>query len=102
MRRGAGSRSLFAVLGQHLIMSINLCKQGYSADRFPDIRAAQQGLLRLRQQDPDDWSLDDDAYQALCIALCVFEEQLLRAPTAQVIQARSEMLTLLSKTRQAA
>jgi hypothetical protein len=90
------------VLGQHLIIAINLCKRGCRSDRFPDIRAAQQGLLRLRQQAPDDWSLDDEAYQALCIALCVFEEQLLLAPTAQVIQARSEMLALLDTTRQAA
>jgi hypothetical protein len=90
------------VLGQHLIMAINLCKQGYRTDRFPDIRAAQQGLLRLRQQDPDDWSLDDEAYQALCIALGVFEEQLLQAPTLQVALARTEMLALLNSTRRAA
>jgi hypothetical protein len=102
MRRGNGSRSLFAVLGQHLIMAINLCKQGYRTDRFPDIRAAQQGLLRLRQQAPDDWSLDEEAYHALRIALCVFEEQLLQAPTAQVVQARSDMLMLLNTTRRAA
>jgi hypothetical protein len=104
LHRGVGSNSLFAVLGQHLIMSINLCKQGYHVERFTIVREAQQGLLRLRKQvdETTDWTPDEDTYRALCNALGVLEDQLTQAPMDQFVRARALMLRLLETTRQAA
>lgn len=103
LRRGAGSRGLFSILGQHLILAINLCKYGYKVECFPAIRAAQQGLLDMRKQpEPDDWTLSDETYRALCDALRVLGEQLVQAPTAQVTHARNEMMSLLETVRRAA
>jgi hypothetical protein len=103
MRRGAGSSPLFSTLATHLILAINLCKQGFRVDRFPAIRLAQQGLLAMRRrQEPQDWTLEENTYRAICEALVVLEEQLRVAPAAQVNQARNAMLHLLDTVRKAA
>ena len=104
LRRGAGSTSVFSILAQHLILSINLCKQGYRVERFPDIRAAQQGLLRMRRQadEANSWALDEDGYHATCRALEVLKEQLSLASSAQVDTARKALVNLLETARRAA
>lgn len=103
MRRGAGSSPLFSTLATHLIMSINLCKQGFCVNRFPVIRVAQQGLLAMRsREEPQDWTLGETTYDAICEALVVLDEQMRVAPAAQVNQARNAMLLLLENVRKAA
>jgi hypothetical protein len=103
MRRSAGSSPLFSTLATHLIMAINLCKQGFRVDRFTTIRLAQQGLLAMRRrEEPQDWTLEENTYRAICEALGVLDEQLRIAPAAQVNQARNAMLSLLDTVRKAA
>jgi hypothetical protein len=104
IRRGVGTNALFSILGQHMLLAQNLCRQGYQTARFEVVRSAQRALLVLRQraETSSSWELDDVGYKALCAGLNVLAEQLKTAPTDEIVAARNDMLHLIARTRRAA
>ena len=100
--RGKGSPGVVTILGQHLIISEQLCRAGFEAARLGPIRQGHAALVRIDGQAKEDgsWSAEGRDYEALRDALQVYDRQLSCAPAAEIRMAHTAMSNMLNSRRQ--
>jgi hypothetical protein len=99
LAQGKGSRGLFAILGQQLVVSENLCAAGYAKESLRTVREAHAALVRVEwdARANDEWHAKGDDYVALRAAVAVLEAQLLMAPRLEILAAELAMTRTLMR-----
>jgi hypothetical protein len=90
-RRRHGSRNLFTILAQHLIVAEELCRLGHQPDAMADIEAAEGAMVNIDATEKAEgaWLIHDTDYVTLCLALEIFAEQLSTAPIGDIVKAQA-------------
>ncbi|TCG06701.1 hypothetical protein BZM27_24440 [Paraburkholderia steynii] len=96
--RGRGSSGAVTMLGQHLIISEQLCLAGFERAQLGPVRQAHAALVRIdgHAKVGDTWIAEGQDYEALRNALQVYERQLRIAPPTEVRIAQTVMVTMLT------
>jgi hypothetical protein len=84
--RGKGSSGVVMMLGQHLIISEQLCLAGFERTQLGPVRQAHAALVRIdgHAKVGGAWVAVEQDYEALRNALQVYERQLRIAPPMEV------------------
>lgn len=100
--RGRGSSGVVTILGQHLIISRQLCLAGFEQAQLARVRQGHAALVRIDGQAKAGgaWIADGQDYEALRNALQVYERQLCVAPPAEVQIAQATMASMLAARKQ--
>ena len=100
--RGKGSSGVVTMLGQHLIMSEQLCLAGFEQAQLAPVRQGHAALVRIdgHAKAGGAWIAEGQDYEALRHALQVYERQLRVAPSMQVRTAQTVMVNNLTALKQ--
>ncbi|WP_126223336.1 hypothetical protein [Burkholderia ambifaria] len=100
--RGKGSSGIITILGQHLIISEQLCRAGFEPAQLGPIRQGHAALVRIDGQAKEDgsWIAAGNDYEALRDALQVYDRQLSNAPATEIRMAHTAMSEMLNSRRQ--
>lgn len=100
--RGKGSSGIVTILGQHLIISEQLCRAGFEHAQLGPIRQGHAALVRIDGQAKEDgsWIAEGLEYEALRDALQVYDRQLRLAPATEIRMAHAAMTEMLNSRRQ--
>jgi len=100
--RGKGSSGVVTILGQHLIISEQLCRAGFERTQLGPIRQGHAALVRIDGQAKEggSWRAEGQDYEALRDALQVYDRQLSSAAAAEIRMAQSAMSEMLNSRRQ--
>ena len=98
LHRGKGSFGVVAILGQHLIVSEQLCQAGFEQAQLGAIRLGHAALVCIDSQAEESgvWIADGKEYEALRNALLVYDRQLRVAPSANVRIAQARTVSKLT------
>lgn len=102
LHRGKGSRGVFAVLGQQLVICERLCIEGYLAHELRTVRHAHAAMINsdVDARSSGQWILSGTDYEAVCAALDVFGRQLDIAPRPLVAKAMVESAMIVAPRRE--
>lgn len=100
--RGRGSSGVVTILGQHLILSEQLCLAGFEQAQLARVRQGHAALVRIDGQAKAGgaWIAEGQDYETLRHALQVYERQLCVAPPAEVRIAQATMASMLAARKQ--
>ncbi|RQR65435.1 hypothetical protein DIE18_03000 [Burkholderia sp. Bp9125] len=100
--RGKGTSGVVTILGQHLIISEQLCRAGFERAQLGPIRQGHAALVRIDGQAKENgsWRAEGQNYEALRDALLVYDRQLSNAPATEVRMAHTAMSAMLDSRRQ--
>lgn len=100
--RGKGTSGVVTILGQHLIISEQLCRAGFEQAQLGPVRQGHAALVRIDGQAKEDgtWVAAGPDYEALRDALQVYDRQLRMAPATDIRMAHTAMANMLNSRRQ--
>lgn len=94
MFHGKGTQALFASLGQQMITCDELCTAGFVKEARKVVLEAHAALVRSDwdARSSDVWALAGEDYEAVRLAMAVYELQMRITPQADLLQAELRMM----------
>jgi hypothetical protein len=98
-KRGHGSRDLFMTLGRHFLVSEELCRLGLEQPELDYVESAHAAMVQLdaNEHAAGGWTIDEDAYLRLRVALSILDTQLSAASLEMIARAEARMVEGLMK-----
>ncbi|MEX3983986.1 hypothetical protein AB4Y45_33915 [Paraburkholderia sp. EG287A] len=99
LHRGKGTKGLFITFGQQLVIAERLCVAGYEKDQLRALREAHAALVRVDwdARPSNEWKAAGEDYEALRVALQVYEAQLRVVPRSEVRIAQMAMMAMIGR-----
>jgi hypothetical protein len=86
-------------LGRHFLVSEELCRLGLAAQELDYVESAHAAMVQLdaNEHATDGWTIGDDDYLRLRVALSILDAQLSAASLEMIARAEARMVEGLMK-----